>query len=484
MNLGANEITPSPHRLKRGAIGPIGLAALAIGLLSPALGMYALWPPIQSLAGPIAPLVFGGGMLIALPTAISYAVLNSEAPSAGCGSTWLWRALSPSAGYLLGLTMTTYLTIGAIAQPLIFGLFAQDLVAFLGYDINGSATMFAAVLVATVPVFLITRRGADTSVRTAVILMIFESMIVLALTLTILYVKGKQPGGIHLGPFNPAHATGGVAGFWSALILGVLGFAGFDVVSTAAEETNAPRRQIPAATLLAVLGVGMFWVLNSWVYTLALPPSVIAEYTTTGMSAVTPMARHYWGPGNVLIIMTAFTGITAIYISSVIASSRLIFALARHGLLPHSLAALHPVYRVPSRAMRAIFVLVALASVITILVLGNGIAGFLWWSNVQVFFLAITFMGVNLANILYFYRVIRDRFRWGMNFAIPVLGILINVGLLYEAFFKPLLFSDMAGGHSVIIFSVALMALWVACILAVKRFMPRRLQGEPPISVN
>jgi amino acid transporter len=484
MALRANEFTPSPQRLKKGAIGPIGLAALAIGLLSPALGMYALWPPIQSLAGPIAPLVFGCGMLIALPTAVSYAVLNSEAPSAGCGSTWLWRALSPSAGYLLGLTMTTYLTIGAIAQPLIFGLFAQDLVAFLGYEVNGSATMFAAILIATLPVLLITRRGADTSVRTAVILMIFESMIVLALSLTILFVKAKQPGGIQLSPFDPAHATGGMAGFWSAVILGVLGFAGFDVVSTAAEETNSPRRQIPVATLLAVSGVGMFWVLNSWVYTLALPPSVIAEYTTKGMTAVTPMARHYWGPGNILIILTAFTGITAIYISSVIASSRLIFALARHGLLPRSLAALHPTYRVPSRAMRVIFVLVALACVVTILVLGNGIDGFLWWSNVQVFFLAITFMGVNLANILYFHRVIRDRFRWGLNFAIPVLGILINLGLLYEAFLKPVLVSDTASGKSVIIFSVALMTLWVACTLVVKRFMPRRLQGDPPISVQ
>jgi hypothetical protein len=93
-------------------------------------------------------------------------------------------------------------------------------------------------------------------------------------------------------------------------------------------------------------------------------------------------------------------------------------------------------------------------------------------------------MGVNLSNILYFHRVIRDRFRWGVNFVIPVLGILINLGLLYEAFLKPMLDSDTAGGHSVLIFSVGLMALWVACTLAVKRFMPRRLQGEPPISVR
>ncbi len=80
-------------RLKRGAIGPIGLAALAIGILSPALGLYALWPPIQALTGPIAPLVYLCAMFMALPTAISYAVLNSEAqpreaPRRGYGSAF------------------------------------------------------------------------------------------------------------------------------------------------------------------------------------------------------------------------------------------------------------------------------------------------------------------------------------------------------------------------------------------------------------
>ena len=278
-------------RLKKGAIGPIGLAALAIGILSPALGLYALWPPIQAQTGPIAPLVYLCAMLVALPTAISYAVLNAEAPSAGAGSTWLWRALSPSAGYLLGLTMTTYLVMGAIAQPLLFGLFAQDLMTFVGWPVGGRTVMIASIIVATAPVVLITRRGADTSVRTAVVLMLIESAIVVALSITILYVKGSQPGGVQFEPFNPMQATGGAVGFWGALVIGVLGFAGFDVVSTAAEEADAPRRQIPVATLLTVLGVGVFWILNSWVYTLAVSPAVVQEYTTQGMTAVTPMAR-------------------------------------------------------------------------------------------------------------------------------------------------------------------------------------------------
>ena len=75
--------------LKPGTIGPWGLAALAIGITSPAMGLYALWGPMQVAAGPITPLIFLASMVMTLPTAVSYALLNREAPSAGAACTWL-----------------------------------------------------------------------------------------------------------------------------------------------------------------------------------------------------------------------------------------------------------------------------------------------------------------------------------------------------------------------------------------------------------
>jgi amino acid transporter len=471
-------------RLKKGAIGPIGLAALAIGILSPALGLYVLWPPIQAQAGPIAPLVYLCAMLVALPTAISYAVLNAEAPSAGAGSTWLWRALSPSAGYLLGLTMATYLLMGAIVQPLLFGLFAQDLLGFVGLPVSGRTVMAVSIFAATAPVVWGTRRGAETSVRTTVVLMVVESIIVVALSITILLVKGSLPGGINVGPFNPGHASGGVLGFWGALVIGVLGFAGFDVVSTAAEEVHSPRRQIPLATVLTVLGVGAFWILNSWIYTLAVPPALVKQFTAQGMTAVTPMAQLYWGSGNMLIILTALTGVTAVYISAVIATSRLIFALARRQLLPLTLGLVHPKFRVPTSAMRCVLGLVVGACAITVSVSGNGVTGFLWWSNATVFFLLLTFGGVNLSNILYFARVARGKFRWGVNGVLPVIGLSVNAALLYEAFFKTLWVANLSSGRSVIIFCLSLLGLLILCVWGVGHWMPQRLTGEAPIEAE
>src|SRR5436309_15331265 len=92
-------------RLKANTIGPWGLAALAIGITSPAMGLYDLWGPMQVAAGPITPLIFLAAMLLTLPTAISYALLNHHAPSAGSASTWLWNSVSPSIGFLAGLAM-------------------------------------------------------------------------------------------------------------------------------------------------------------------------------------------------------------------------------------------------------------------------------------------------------------------------------------------------------------------------------------------
>ena len=70
-------------RLKANVIGPWGLAALVIGVTSPAIGLFAMWGPIEATAGPVVPLVFLGALAIILPTVLSYASLNRHAPSAG-----------------------------------------------------------------------------------------------------------------------------------------------------------------------------------------------------------------------------------------------------------------------------------------------------------------------------------------------------------------------------------------------------------------
>jgi amino acid transporter len=113
-------------RLKANVIGPWGLAALVIGVTSSAIGLFAMWGPIEATAGPVVPLVFLGALAIILPTVLSYASLNRHAPSAGAAAIWLRTAANPTTGLIAGLVMLTYFLMTAITVPLLFALFFRD----------------------------------------------------------------------------------------------------------------------------------------------------------------------------------------------------------------------------------------------------------------------------------------------------------------------------------------------------------------------
>jgi amino acid transporter len=268
------------------------------------------------------------------------------------------------------------------------------------------------------------------------------------------------------------------------MILGVLPFCGVDVVSTAAEEAQAPRDHLPKAILLTVVGIAIFWALNAWVFTLSTPMEEVREYTLQGLTAVTPMAQAYWGWGNLVIIFTAFTGLTAVYISSMQGASRIIFALARHGLLPGTLARLAGEKRVPRNAVLMVLGLVIGLDLGSLYVMNNSLDSFTWWANALVFFATLTFLGVNVANAVYFRRFARDQFRIVPNLLVPLVGVLLNGYLIYAAFFSSLWATGWRTGKSVVIGCLALLAAQIFAVAYVRMFKPRLLTQGMPIGVE
>lgn len=470
---------PPSHRLATDAIGPWGLAALAIGITSPAMGLYGLWGPMQQAAGPITPLIFVAAMLMTLPTAISYAELNREVPSAGASATWIGAAVHPLAGVQAGLLMTTYFGMATVSAPLLFDVFLQDLLALLHISLPTSAVWTFGLFISSAPVAWVCLRGAEISTKTAVRLMTLETLVVVALSVTILGVKSKEVDGINLLPFD-IHNGSSLEGFWRAMILGVLAFCGFDVVSTAAEEARAPSEYVPKAILLTILGMGLFWAFNAWVLTLSTPPKLVSLYNARSTSAVTSVAQTYWGWwGHLLVILTAFTGITAIYISSMQGTSRIVFALARQGVLAKRLGHLTGEKRVPTNAVLTIGATVLALDLGSLYVLENSVDSFIWWSNALVFFAVLTFLAVNLANALYFWRVARKRFTIVKNALAPAIGVLLNGYLMYAAFFSALWAGNWRTGKSVVVTCTTLLALQIAVVVLAQIFKRDRLYEIP-----
>jgi amino acid transporter len=376
--------------------------------------------------------------------------------------------------------MATYFIMGVVDVPLMFAMFFNDLLRLLHVPLSNTAALCVGVLVSTVPIAILCLRGAEASVKTTMRLMVAETLVVVALSLTILMVKWPEPDGISLSPFNPRHLSNGMSGFWAAMILGTLAFCGFDVVSTAAEEAHAPSKHVPKAILVTIIGMGLFWATNAWVFTLSTPVREVLDYTRLGLPAVMLVAQDYWGWGSLIIILTAFTATMAVYISIVQGASRIVFALARHGLMPSLFARLVGPRRVPRNAILGVLACAVLLDFATLLLLRNGIDSYNWWAGAIVFFATLTFMGVNLANALYFFRFARRDFSVLKNVLLPMVGFALNAYLLYAAFFSSLWSSDFRTGKSVVIVCVTLLAAEIAVVLWMRVFAPQVfVRGAP-----
>jgi len=236
--------------------------------------------------------------------------------------------------------------------------------------------------------------------------------------------------------------------------------------------------------VVAVIGVALFWADNAWVLTLSAPLAQVLEYDAEGLTAITPVARAYWGWGNVLVVATAFTGLTAIYVASVQGASRLIFALARHGLLPSPFARLKGEKRVPQNAVLIVVLTCVAVGLLSLAILHNGLDSFIWWSNALVFFAALTYTGVNVANLVYFRRIAPGHFNVLHNMVVPIAGICLNLYLIYAAFFSALWAAPFRTGRSVVVICLALFALLLVSVTCVRLLRRDLLTGSAPVSVD
>jgi len=460
-------------RLKANVLGLAALTTIGAVMMAPALGLYGNWGPMASIVGLPTPLVFLAALAVSIPTAVSYALVNREMPSAGSAFTWVGKTLSRPVAIGVGLVMAAYYTVAVILQPALFGLFFNDLLNIFGVHGTGLGTWTIGVAIVTLIVLYLTYTGIELSTKSALIMMTVEMLVVVALTITIVISKAVN-GGLTLAPFDPGKIQGGGSAFWAAMILGILAYTGYDVISTVGEEAKAPRRLLPKATLFACVGVGIFWAINSWAFSIAEPVSKVQSLIASGVTPATPIAGQFWGWGRIFVDLTAMTAATAVYIATVVGASRALYAQGRSGTMPSWLGRLNKKSQVPWNAMHIVYVVTLVGLFFVNLWLRNANSTFVWWAGSVVFFALITYIFVNLSNFLYFWRFAKNKFNWFLNGVVPAVGIGLDGYLIYKSFFNSLWGAGFDMGRSIIYFGLAVVALSAAWAY----YARRRAEGE------
>jgi putrescine importer len=431
----AGAVSLDQSLLNKNALGLWGLVIMGIAYMGLALTAYFNFGIMEGITGPIVPLAFAAVTVAMLPTAASYAVMNSRRPSTGATLTWLWEATTPPLGVWLGWVLVIAYIDGCILQPVMFGLFFNSFLNFFGVG-TGYASATLAGLIPIAVVGYMTKKNIRISARIVGYFIAIEAGFVAFLAIYIMIKQGIA-GHLSFQPFNPTAATNGWTGFLNALLFAVLAIAAFDIVAPMAEETKTPRSLVPKATILVTVGAGLYWVVTSFGIVNAVPAKTMAGYVTSGQfTPIYLVAGHYVSWLRLLVPLTGFTAVFAAFSAISIAASRQLYALGREGLAPRVFAKTDR-NRTPWNAQVLVLgCCVVLPILISLYQKRNPLLAFGWIGEAYVFFILIPYTLTCVANIFYHRRYHRHDFNLLTNLVLPLLGIVINVYIFYKNFFQ------------------------------------------------
>jgi APA family basic amino acid/polyamine antiporter len=148
-------------------------------------------------------------------------------------------------------------------------------------------------------------------------------------------------------PFQPAGWSGTLAG--AAVVF--FAYIGFDAVSTVAEETRRPSRDLPAGILASLAICTILYVVVAGVFTGMIPYSDLVQRLSFEQAEPLTMALQHVAPSAVwastIVAFGSVVAHTAVLLVFQLGQPRIFFSMARDGLLPEAFSRVHPRFKTP-----------------------------------------------------------------------------------------------------------------------------------------
>jgi APA family basic amino acid/polyamine antiporter len=384
--------TDSASGLKR-TLGAGDLIMLAIGAVIGAGIFGAIGTAAAGQVGPNGEVIRSGAgpalvfsfLLLGAACALAglcYAELAAMIPQAGSAYAYSYATLGELVAWIIGWDLILEYAVGNVAVAISWGDYFNTLVRGIGLHLppwltTGYRTALlsadpaihgllqSAPRVAGIPVLIhlpafaivmlitwLLLRGARESATANNIMVVIK---LLALGLFILV------GATHLNPANyHPFAPNGFTGIHQGAAIVFFAYIGFDAISTAAEETRDPQRNLPIGILGGLAICTAIYVIVGVVLTGMVPYKELA--------VADPLARALELAGfravSGVVALGAAVSMSAVLLVFQYGQPRIFFAMARDGLLPKWAAKIHPRTHIPSSTTLFTGIFVALWSLI------------------------------------------------------------------------------------------------------------------------
>ncbi len=359
------------HSLRR-VLGPVNLVTLGVGAIIGA-GIFVLTgQAAAAYAGPAIVLSMVLAGLVSALAGLCYAEFASTVPIAGSAYTYGYATLGEFFAWIIGWDLILEYALGSATVAVgwsgylvsilrDFGIqFPAALSAAPGTKVlleNGAQVtavfnLPAVIILALVTTLLVIGIKESANVNAAIV------MVKVAVVLLVIGVGGLFVVTDHWHPFIPENT--GQFGFygWSGVLrgAGVIFFAyiGFDAVSTAAQESRNPQRDMPIGILGSLALCTVLYVLVSGVMVGLVPYKELGVAAPMAVAIDAARARAAGSAIEAIIAVMPFlvklgaiAGLSSVMLVMLLGQPRIFYSMANDGLLPPWARKVHPRFRTP-----------------------------------------------------------------------------------------------------------------------------------------
>jgi APA family basic amino acid/polyamine antiporter len=398
--------TAEKKSLKR-SLGAFQLTLLGIGAVI-GTGIFVLTATAAQKAGPGMMVSFIVAGSVCAVAALCYSELASMVPVAGSAYTYSYAVMGEAMAWMVGWALILEYALGASAVAVGWSGFITGLLDSIGIhvphalavgppikwgflqggEIGGIINLPAVLVVAAVTTLLVIGTKESATVN-AVLVCIKVAALTLFLIITLPMVSGHMANFHPFAPRgwgNPLSSSGtGILGAAASIFFA---YVGFDAVSTAAEETKNPQRNVPIGLIGSLLICTIFYLLvaGGVVGAYGAQPLVNAATglpfkegspdlyaaaachtahapTVCSKEALAYILRQVSNPifGN-LVGLAAAIALPSVVLLMMYGQTRIFFVMARDGLLPDRLSTVHERFRTPYIVTIVTGVIVAIAA--------------------------------------------------------------------------------------------------------------------------
>ncbi len=375
------EAGDSEKGLKR-TLGPGSLIALGIGAI---IGAGLFVRTAAASAEHAGPSVTIGFIIAAIGCALAglcYAEFSSSIPISGSAYTYSYATMGEFVAWIIGWDLILEYAVGGATVGIAWSEYLNNLLVNvlhtspipyqlchspfqLSLDgVRGIINLPALFIIFVLSLLLI--KGTHESA-------LINSLIVItkvAIVILIIVLGWGFINPAHHTPYIPEATTyvdphgiskkfGGIWGILGAAGVVFFAFIGFDAVSTAAQEAKNPKRDMPIGILGSLAICTVLYILFAHVLT---GVASTEDFRTGGKEASVAFAitKYMTGYGWLanLVTVAILAGFSSVILVLLLGQSRVFYTMSKDGLLPKSLATLHPKFKTPYKANWMIFIIV------------------------------------------------------------------------------------------------------------------------------